>query len=143
MAENSSDPCECELPGSFNCGVPGVLACIEHGKVVAGAVVERCDACERFESDEAARHKLVELGMMDEIARPSTYTVYAYAVVCTQHEGVTAATARDAARAVSERFDWDRLQGRAVFADEFDRFIVAGDKGSAEEFDGFIKPVSR
>ncbi|MBA3481433.1 MAG: hypothetical protein H0T51_06420, partial [Pirellulales bacterium] len=116
--------CDCEAPGYYCCGVPGVLAVIENGKVAPGAVVERCDACERFASDEAARQKLVSLGMMEDDPRQPTFTVYAYAIVQTKHEGVAAASARDAAKAVSDRFSWDRLQGRAVFAEEFDRFIV-------------------
>ncbi len=58
------EPCPCEGTGFFTCGVPGVLACVENGKVVPGTTVERCDACGRFESDDAARQKLVELGLL-------------------------------------------------------------------------------
>lgn len=44
--------CECELPGTLRSGIKGVLACPagESGKIG----IERCDACERFHSDEAA-----------------------------------------------------------------------------------------
>ncbi len=137
--------CDCEVPGYYCCGVPGILAVIENGKVAPGAVVERCDACERFESDEEARQKLVELGMLDEVPRQPTFTVCAYAIVQIKHEGVAAASAREAAKAICDRFDWDRLKGQAVFADEFDRFVVerAGDDVSSEEFDGFVKPMPR
>ncbi len=31
---------------------------------VPGTMIERCDACGRFESDDAARQKLVELGLL-------------------------------------------------------------------------------
>jgi len=60
----ATEPCPCEGTGFFTCGVPGVLACVENGKVVPGAAVERCDACGRFTSDEAAQQKLVELGLL-------------------------------------------------------------------------------
>ncbi|MCE9553429.1 MAG: hypothetical protein K8T91_08650 [Planctomycetes bacterium] len=57
------EPCECQLPGDFCCGVPGILAKVENCRVVPGAKVERCDLCERYPSDQAAHDKLVELGM--------------------------------------------------------------------------------
>lgn len=56
-------PCDCELPGEFNSGVPGILAYVHDGKLDRESTVERCDICERYESDEAARGKLVDLGM--------------------------------------------------------------------------------
>jgi hypothetical protein len=46
----------CEYPGYWTCGVRGVLAHVEGGKVVG--TVERCDACERFASDEIAERYL-------------------------------------------------------------------------------------
>ena len=81
--------------------------------------------------------------MMDEPPEQPTYTVYAYAIVRTKHEQVAAATARDAARAVNERYNWEQLQSQAEFANEFDRFVVEtdGDEMKPEEFDGFIKVV--
>lgn len=54
--------CECEEPGSFYSGVPGILAHVENGKLTPGAKVERCDLCQRYPSDEAALGKLRELG---------------------------------------------------------------------------------
>jgi hypothetical protein len=48
--------CECEKPGWYNSGVPGVLAHVEHGLITS--TVERCDLCERYPSDEAARAAL-------------------------------------------------------------------------------------
>jgi hypothetical protein len=54
--------CECEEPGCFYSGVPGILARVENGKLVPGTKVERCDLCQRYSSDEAALEKLRELG---------------------------------------------------------------------------------
>ena len=55
--------CECELPGYFHSGVPGILAHTENHRLAPGAVAERCDLCQRYESDEAALEKLRELGI--------------------------------------------------------------------------------
>jgi len=63
--EDESEPCECEAPDQpFYSGVPGILARVENGRVVPDTKIERCDACERFASDDAAREKLRELGML-------------------------------------------------------------------------------
>jgi len=59
------ESCECQMPGEFCCGVPGILAKVENCRVVAGAEVQRCDQCDRYPSDQAAYEKLVELGMAD------------------------------------------------------------------------------
>lgn len=58
--------CEaCENPSEWNCGVAGVLARVDHnGYVISGTVVQRCDECEQFESDDAALAKLAALGMV-------------------------------------------------------------------------------
>jgi hypothetical protein len=54
--------CECELPGYFNSGVPGILAHLEEdGNLAPDAAVERCDLCERYPTDEAAREHLREM----------------------------------------------------------------------------------
>ena len=50
------DQCE-DTDSLFFCGVPGVVAHVD-GKLIHG-VVERCDSCERFPSDEAAKAALV------------------------------------------------------------------------------------
>lgn len=55
--------CDCEQPGYFHSGVPGILARIENGRVAEGATIERCDLCQRFRSDAAARARLKELGI--------------------------------------------------------------------------------
>jgi hypothetical protein len=44
--------CECERPGSINSGVQGIVA--GPPDKVGRRYVERCDACERYYSDEAA-----------------------------------------------------------------------------------------
>ena len=63
----SPTPCECELPGQFNSGVPGILADVTCGRVREGGHVERCDICQRYDSDEAARAKLAEMGLADAV----------------------------------------------------------------------------
>ena len=62
-AERSAEPCECEQTGHFCSGVPGVIAHVEHGRLEGGIEVQRCDACQRYPTDEIAFLKLVELGM--------------------------------------------------------------------------------
>jgi len=55
--------CDCETPGFFYAGVPGILAHLHEGRVAPGALVERCDMCCRFASDEEAKARLRELGI--------------------------------------------------------------------------------
>ena len=38
------DLCECEQPGNFCSGIPGILARIDNGQLAEGAKVERCDS---------------------------------------------------------------------------------------------------
>jgi hypothetical protein len=54
--------CDCEWPGFFHSGVPGILAHMKNGRLAEGAVVNRCDLCQRYPSDEAAFERLRELG---------------------------------------------------------------------------------
>ncbi len=63
-------PCACEKPSYFCSGIPGILAHLENGRLAPGAKVERCDQCERYPSDTAARAKLVELGLV-----PKSYSL--------------------------------------------------------------------
>lgn len=44
--------CECEEPGMFNSGIPGILAGLPQDN--GCRYVERCDLCERFYSDKGA-----------------------------------------------------------------------------------------
>ncbi len=68
VAQEVARLCECEQPGYFCSGVPGILARVENGRVVEGTEVERCDSCGRYPSDKAAFEKLVELGIASGIA---------------------------------------------------------------------------
>lgn len=45
--------CCCEEVGTVRSGVRGILACPLNERAKS-RVIERCDACERFDSDEAA-----------------------------------------------------------------------------------------
>ena len=60
---NAAEPCSCEQQGHFACGIPGILAHLENGRLVPGTDVQRCDLCQRYPTDEAARAKLLELGL--------------------------------------------------------------------------------
>ena len=57
------EPCDCEAEGFFHVGVPGILAHLRQGHVAPGALVERCDRCRRFASDDEAKSRLRELGI--------------------------------------------------------------------------------
>jgi len=57
------EPCDCEAEGFFHAGVPGILAHLQQGRVAPGALVERCDMCRRFASDDEAKSRLRELGI--------------------------------------------------------------------------------
>ena len=59
---DASQPCECELPGYFTSGVPGILARVEQGRLVAGAAVERCDLCQRFRLRSSGAGKASRVG---------------------------------------------------------------------------------
>jgi hypothetical protein len=63
LDQSSAAPCECEQPGTFHSGVPGILARMEQGKLAPDANVERCDLCERYPDDEAAWQELVRQGL--------------------------------------------------------------------------------
>jgi hypothetical protein len=58
----SDTRCDCEEPGFFCSGVPGILAHMQNGRLAEGAQVNRCDLCQRYPSDEAAFERLRELG---------------------------------------------------------------------------------
>ncbi len=62
MLHADEGPCDCEKPGHFCSGVPGILAHMENGRLAPGAKVERCDLCQRYPTDEAALARLQELG---------------------------------------------------------------------------------
>jgi hypothetical protein len=121
-------PCECELPGEFCCGLPGILARLENGKVSDDFRVERCDLCQRYDSDAAARRKLMTLGLITG-ADPNlpTFTVHRYVTVRVRLEQVAARDPHDAARKARDLFDWDRYQADAEFVEEFTEIRVDAD----------------
>ena len=61
LVDEDHDRCECEKPGFFCYGIPGILAHMENGRLAEGAKVNRCDLCQRYPSDEAAFEKLRQL----------------------------------------------------------------------------------
>jgi hypothetical protein len=63
VTNGDADRCECEQTGYFCSGVPGIIARIENGRLAPGATVQRCDACHRYASDDAAFEKLWKLGI--------------------------------------------------------------------------------
>jgi hypothetical protein len=51
--------CECEAPGCFHSGQPGIIAHVEpDGSLAHDAKIERCDQCRRYPTDAAARRAL-------------------------------------------------------------------------------------
>jgi hypothetical protein len=61
LVDEDHTRCECEKPGFFCSGIPGILAHMEDGRLAEGAKVNRCDLCQRYPSDEAAFEKLRQL----------------------------------------------------------------------------------
>ena len=55
--------CDCQKPGHFCSGVPGILAHVKNERLSSRSKVQRCDQCQRYPSDQAAHDKLVELGI--------------------------------------------------------------------------------
>lgn len=98
--------CECQQLGRFNCGVPGILAPLENGRLLHHDFVERCDRCQRYPDDAAARRKLDELGLLWSTEPPdTTYHVHCYSKSCLTIHGIVATSARDAARIAAIRYD--------------------------------------
>jgi hypothetical protein len=124
-------PCDCEQPGTFSSGVPGIIAAMEDGRLAPGAVVERCDQCERYPTDAAALARLRELGVAEaDSTAARTFTVHCYAVVRVKFSGVLAGDAKSAARQVLDRFDWDEHGAGAEYADEISELLVDDDGDS-------------
>lgn len=125
------EPCDCEYPGTFHTGVPGIIAAMEDGRLALGAVVERCDQCQRYPTDAAALARLLELGLADaETADARTFSVHCYAVVRVKFPGVVASDAKTAARQVLDRFEWDTHRAGAEYADQIDELLVDFDGDS-------------
>ena len=126
--------CACMQSGYFHCGVPGVIAHLENGRLPPGAKVERCDQCGLYPDDDAARQRLVELGLVwPDPPVLHRYTVHVYATVRVTFGELEAPSHEAAARMADELFDWDEHQGKAEFADEITEYLVdlAGDLGYA------------
>lgn len=64
----TDESCECERPGYFYSGVPGILARVVDGRLQPDAIVERCDQCCRYASDGDALAKLVELDIAADVS---------------------------------------------------------------------------
>jgi hypothetical protein len=126
--------CACMQPGYFYCGVPGVIAHLENGRLPPGAKVERCDQCGRYADDDTARRKLVELGLVwPDPPVLHRYTVHVSATVRVTFGELEAPSHEAAARMADELFDWDQHKEGAEFADEVSEYLVdlAGDLGYA------------
>ena len=65
LVDEKDGPCDCQRPGYFCSGVPGIIARVEDDRLAKGAKVERSDLCQRYPSDEAALKRLRELGYVD------------------------------------------------------------------------------
>lgn len=79
------EPCECEAPGLFRSGVPGILAVVDEcGKILSA--VERCDTCERYATDDEARAVLLST-----LARERVRALAARYVPANEREQETAA----------------------------------------------------
>ena len=117
------EPCDCEYPGAFHTGVPGILAAMEPGRLASGAVVARCAQCQRYRTDAAALAHLKVLGLTN-ATDVRTFSVHCYAVVRVKFPGVVACDARSAAQQVLDRFDWDVHGGDPEYADEISELLV-------------------
>lgn len=127
------EPCDCEVAGPFYTGVPGVLGAMDGDRLVSGAVVERCDQCERYPTDAAALAELKAQGLVNGELPSRNFTVHCFAVVRVEFPGVVASDEKSAAAQVLDRFNWDVHGDRAVFTDEIKEFLVdSGDEGHRE-----------
>lgn len=121
-------PCACSQPGHFHCGVPGVIAHLENGRLPPHGQVERCDQCGRYPDDEAARQQLIDRGLVwtpgENVGR---YAVVCQATVRVPFSGITASTPQDAARIADALFDWDKHQSLAEYAGERTEYLVTPD----------------
>jgi hypothetical protein len=104
---------------------------MEDGRLAPGAVVERCDQCERYPTDAAALAQLQEMGLAGaDSTAERTFTVHCYAVVRVKFSGVPAGDAKSAARQVLDRFDWDEHGAGAEYAEEISELLVDDDGDS-------------
>jgi hypothetical protein len=116
--------CDCELPGLFRTGVPGILARVENGRLVPGAKVERCDLCQQYPSDEAALAKLRELGVAYYTEDAETYTVQAFVTVRVPMYEIMAYSPREAAAKARDLFRWPYFRRQAECDQGLHEFLV-------------------
>jgi hypothetical protein len=117
--------CECEAPGLFRSGVPGILAHVVDGRLVPGAPVECCPRCRRYPSDAAALVRLQELGIVgDAPVTLAAYTVHVYVTVSVKLTGILAGTPREAARSAQQGFSWEEHSRAVEFVDELHELLV-------------------
>lgn len=116
--------CACMEPGYFYCGVPGIIAHLDNGRLAPDARVERCDLCQRFADDDAARQKLSELSLVWQEPTKRCYTVHLYATVRVTFRELEAVSHEAAARMAEQLFDWDQHKVHADFADEITEYLV-------------------
>jgi hypothetical protein len=116
--------CDCELPGSYRTGVPGILARVEDGRLVPGAKVERCDVCQRYPSDEAALARLHELGIPVPPEGAETYTVHGWVTVRVTYREVVAPSPRHAAEWAQQNFRWADVCRQSECDEELHEFLV-------------------
>ena len=116
--------CDCELPGLFRTGVPGILARVENGRLVPGAKVERCDLCQRYPSDEAALARLQELGIPVPPEEAETYTVHGWVTVRVTYRDVVALSPRQAAERMQQQFHWADIYSQVECDEKLHEFLV-------------------
>jgi hypothetical protein len=146
LVPEAYQPCQCMQPGFFNCGVPGVLAHLQNGRLPPDGNVQHCNQCGQYPDDESARQKLVELGLAWTPDRSVTrYSVHCYATVRVEFDGVIASTPQDAARIIDALFDWDEHQHLAEYAEELTEFLVDvegdADRSRSRRFNWDFEPV--
>lgn len=122
--ERRETVCPCELPGLFRTGVPGILARVENGRLVPGAKVERCDLCQRYASDEAARAKLLELGIPVPPEDAELYTVRGWVTVQVTLPEILAGSPREAAERARDLFRWPDCRRAADCDEGLHEFLV-------------------
>lgn len=136
-------PCDCEQPGYFHCGVPGVLAHVEDGRVMADFDVERCDQCRRYPNDATAREALRERGILQEPESSQTYTVNAFLTVRVRLGRIPAASHVGAARHARQMLSWLAGHLGAECIDDSTEFVVdaEGDTPARQRFDATLDAI--
>jgi hypothetical protein len=123
-----SPSCDCQTPGLFQSGVPGVLAQVVQGRLVPDTPVWHCPRCRRYPHDDAALAALRALGIAgDGPPAAATYTVQCYVTLRVTLTGIVADDAHSAAMTARDRFCLDEQGSEAEFVDEVSTFLVTAD----------------